>query len=243
LVRKEVTVILAIGGGASALAAKAATAVIPIVFANGSDPVKSGIVESMSRPGGNVTGVTFYNSNLVTKRLELLRELAPRATTIGFFNNPTIQTSGQNLTDMQAAIRLLGGQMVVLNASAEDEINMAFASAAERHVEALLVGPDATFNRRRAQIVTLAASYRIPANYSTREFSEAGGLSSYGTLRSESERQAGIYIGRILKGEKPGDLPVQQPTKFEMVINLKAAKALGLDVPPTLLARADEVIE
>jgi putative ABC transport system substrate-binding protein len=243
LVRRQVAVIYVRGTANSAPAAKAATSSIPIVFANGSDPVKSGIVESLNRPGGNVAGVTFYNSGLVAKRLELLREIVPQAKMIGFLTNPKIQTSDQNLADMRAAIGVLGGKLLVLNASTEDEIDTAFASAAGQHVDALLVGPDPTFTTRRTQMVGLAARYRIPANYFNRAFSDVGGLSSFGTDFAESERQAGIYIGRVLKGEKPADLPVQQPTKYEIVINLKTAKALGLTVPPTLLARADEVIE
>jgi putative tryptophan/tyrosine transport system substrate-binding protein len=172
-----------------------------------------------------------------------LREIVPQAKMIGFLTNPKIQTSDQNLADMRAAIGVLGGKLLVLNASTEDEIDTAFASAAGQHVDALLVGPDPTFTTRRTQMVGLAARYRIPANYFNRAFSDVGGLSSFGTDFAESERQAGIYIGRVLKGEKPADLPVQQPTKYEIVINLKTAKALGLTVPPTLLARADEVIE
>jgi putative tryptophan/tyrosine transport system substrate-binding protein len=243
LVRQKVDVIFAWGTANSALAAKAATVTIPIVFANGSDPVKSGIIESMNRPGGNITGVSYYNSGLVTKRLELLSNLAPGATTIGFLNNPTILTSGQNLADMEVAVRALNRQMSVLNASSEDEINSAFAKAADLHVDALLTGPDATFTARRAQIVALAERYRIPANYHRRVFCDVGGLSSYAAVFEDMDRQAGVYIGRVLKGEKPADLPVQQPTKFEMVLNLKTAKALGLAIPPTVLALADEVIE
>jgi putative tryptophan/tyrosine transport system substrate-binding protein len=243
LIRSKVAVIFAWGTANSALAAKGASATVPVVFANGSDPVKSGIVASMARPGGHVTGVSFYNTGLVAKRLEVLHQLVPKATMIGFLTNPTIETSEQNLADMQAAIRGLGFQMLVLNASAADQIDAAFAAASSRALEALLVGPDATFNRRRAQIAELAARYRIPANYSNREFCEVGGLSSYGALRTESERQAGIYIGRILRGEKPADLPVQEPTTFELVLNMTAARALGLTVPPELLARADETIE
>jgi putative tryptophan/tyrosine transport system substrate-binding protein len=243
LVRRQVAVIYVRGTANSALAAKAATSSIPIVFANGSDPVKSGIVESLNRPGGNVTGVTFYNSGLVAKRLELLREIVPQANVIDFLTNPKIQTSDQNLTDMRAAIGVLGGKLLVLNARTEDEIDTAFASAAGQHVDALLVGPDPTFTTRRTQMVGLAARYRIPANYFNRAFSDVGGLSSFGTDFAESEHQAGIYIGRVLKGEKPADLPVQQSIKYEIVINLKTAKALGLTVPPTLFTRADEVIE
>jgi putative ABC transport system substrate-binding protein len=225
------------------LAAKAATATIPIVFANGSDPVTSGIIENINQPGGNITGVSYNNSGIMTKRLELLSKLVPGATTIGFLNNPTIQTSGQNLADMEAAVRAVGRQMSVLNASSEDEINLVFAKTADLHIDALLVGPDATFNARRAQIIALAARYRIPANYNRREFCDAGGLSSYGAVVEDIDRQAGIYIGRILKGEKPGDLPVQLATKFEAVLNLRTAKALGLIIPPTVLALADDVIE
>jgi putative ABC transport system substrate-binding protein len=243
LVRQKVDLIFAWGSANAALAAKAATATIPIVFTNGSDPVKSGIIESMNRPGGNITGVSYYNSGIMTKRLELLSKLVPGATRIGFLNNPTIQTSGQNLADMEQAVRALDCQMLVLNASSEDEINAAFAKAADLHVDALLAGPDPTFTARRAQIVALAARYRIPANYYNRVLCDAGGLSSYGAVFEDTDRQAGVYIGRILKGEKPGDLPVQLPTKFETVLNLKTAKALGLVIPPTVLALADEVIE
>jgi putative ABC transport system substrate-binding protein len=243
LVRQRVDVVFAWGSLNAVLAAKAATATIPIVFANGSDPVKAGIVESMNRPGGNITGATYDNSGLVRKRLEMLSKMVPGATTIGFLNNPTILSSSQNLADIAEAGRALDRRMSVLNASSEDEINSAFAKAADLRVDALLVGPNPTFTARRAQIVALAARYRIPANYFRRAFCDVGGLSSYAADFADTERQAGIYIGRILKGEKPADLPVQQPTKFEMVLNLKTAKALDLVIPPTVLALADEVIE
>jgi ABC-type uncharacterized transport system substrate-binding protein len=243
LVRQKVDVIFAWGSLNAALAAKAASETIPIVFVNGSDPVKSGIVESMNRPGGNMTGATYDNSGIVMKRLEVLSSLVPDATTIGFLNNPTILTSSQNLADMEAAGRALGRRMSVLNASSENEINSAFAKAVDLRVDALLVGPNPTFTARRAQIVALAARYRIPANYFRRAFCDVGGLSSYAPDFADTERQAGVYIGRILEGEKPADLPVQQPTKFEMVLNLKTAKALGLVIPPTVLALANEVIE
>jgi len=243
LVRQKVDVIFAWGTANAALAAKAATATIPIVFANGSDPVKSGIIENMNRPGGNITGVSYYNSGIMTKRLELLSNLVPGATTIGFLNNPAIQTSGQNLADMEAAVRAVGRRMSLLNASSEDEIDSAFVKAADLRIDALLVGPDATFNVRRAQIAALAARYRIPANYNRRVFCDAGGLSSYGAVFEDIDRQAGVYIGRILRGENPGDLPVQLPAKFETVLNLRTAKALGLVIPPMVLALADDVIE
>jgi putative ABC transport system substrate-binding protein len=242
-VRQKVDVIYAWGSLNAALAAKAATRTIPIVFVNGADPVKSGIVESLNRPGGNMTGGTYDNSGILKKRLEVLCQLVPGATTIGFLNNPTILTSSQNLADMEAASRALGRRMSVLNASSEDEINSAFAKAADLRVDALLIGPNPTFTARRAQIVALAAHYRIPANYYRRSFCDVGGLSSYAPDFADTERQAGIYIGRILKGEKPADLPVQRPTKFEMVLNLKTAKALGLVIPPTVLALANDVIE
>jgi putative ABC transport system substrate-binding protein len=243
LVRQKVDVIFAWGSLNAALAAKAATQSIPIVFVNGADPVKSGIVESLNRPGGNMTGGTYDNSGILKKRLEVLCQLVPGATTIGFLNNPTILTSSQNLADMEAAGRALDRRMSVLNASTEDEINSAFAKAADLRVDALLVGPNPTFTVRRTQIIALAARYRIPANYFRRSFCDAGGLSSYAPDFADTERQAGIYIGRILKGEKPADLPVQQPTKFEMVLNLKTAKALDLIIPPTVLALANDVIE
>jgi putative ABC transport system substrate-binding protein len=243
LVRRKVDVIFTWGSLNAALAAKSATGTIPIVFVNGSDPVKSGLVESLNRPGGNITGATYDNSGILTKRLEMLQKLVTGATTIGFLNNPAILTSGQNLADVEAAGRALNLQMPVLNASSGDEIDSAFARAADLHIDALLVGPNPTFTASRAQIVALAARYRIPANYFRKAFCDAGGLSSYAPDFADTERQAGVYVGRILKGEKPADLPVQQPTKFEMVLNLKAARALGLVISPTMLALANEVIE
>ena len=243
LVRRQVAVIFVWGSANAALAAKAATSTIPIVFANGSDPVRTGIVASLSRPGGNVTGVTYYNSALVQKRLEMLRELAPRARTIGFLTNPAIQTSDENLADMRTAIDFLGGRLLVLKASNTGEIETAFLTAVSQAADAILVGPDPTFTSRREQIVALAARHRLPANYFRKVFCEDGGLSSYGTDFADSERQAGLYIGRILKGEKPADLPVQQPDTYEIVINLKTARSLGLAVPPALIARANELIE
>ena len=243
LVRREVAAIFAWGSANAALAARAATSTIPIVFVNGSDPVKSGIVDNINRPGGNVTGVSYYNSGIVAKRLELLSKLAPGAAMIGFLDNPSILTSKENLADMGAAAAAVGRRFMVLDASNADEINAAFAKAADQHIDALLVGPDPTFTVNRALIVGHAERLRIPANYFRRAFCDVGGLSSYGADFAAVERQAGVYVGRILKGEKPTDLPVQQPIKFEMVLNLKAAKTLGLTVPPTILALADEVIE
>jgi putative ABC transport system substrate-binding protein len=243
LVHREVAVIFAWGSANSALAAKAATSTTPIVFVNGSDPVKSGIVDNINRPGGNVTGVSYYNSGIVAKRLELLSKLAPSANMIGFLNNPSIQTSSENLADMGAAAVAVGRRFTVFNASNGDEIDTAFANATDQHIDALLVGPDPTFTINSARIVAHAERLQIPANYFRRAFCDAGGLSSYGADFAAVERQGGIYVGRILKGEKPADLPVQQPIKFEMVLNLKAAKTLGLTIPPTILALADEVIE
>jgi putative ABC transport system substrate-binding protein len=243
LVSREVAAIFAWGSANAALAAKAATTSIPIVFVNGSDPVKSGIVDNINRPGGNVTGVSYYNSGIVAKRLELLSKLTPGAAMTGFLNNPSILTSRENLADMEAAAAAVARRFVVLNASNGDEIDAAFAKAADQHVDALLVGPDPTFTVNRVRIVAHAERLRVPANYFRRAFCDAGGLSSYGADFAAVERQGGIYVGRILKGEKPADLPVQQPIKFEMVLNLKAAKTLGLTIPPTILALADEVIE
>jgi putative ABC transport system substrate-binding protein len=243
LVRREVAAIFAWGSANAALAAKAATTSIPIIFVNGSDPVKSGIVDNINRPGGNITGASYYNSGIVAKRLELLSKLAPGATLIGFLNNPTILTSKENLADMEAAAAAVGRRFVVLDASNADQINAAFAKAADLHIDALLAGPDPTFTVNRALILGHAERLRLPANYFRRTFCDAGGLSSYGADFAAVERQGGVYVSRILKGEKPADLPVVQPTKFEMVLNLKTAKALGLTIPPTILALADEVIE
>jgi putative ABC transport system substrate-binding protein len=243
LVRHQVAVIYATNTANTVKAAKEATSGIPIVFTNGSDPVKLGLVASLNRPGGNITGVSFYVGTLVAKRLELLRELVPQAVTIGFLTNPTNLISERDTSDLQAAASSVGQQIIVLNASTLDELDTAFATAAQRRVGALLVDVDVLFNRRRDQIVALAARYGIPANYATRAFAEVGGLMSYGDDRLESVRHSGIYVGRILKGEKPANLPVLLPSKFEFVINLKTAKVLGLDVPPPLQVRADVVIE
>jgi putative tryptophan/tyrosine transport system substrate-binding protein len=242
LVQQRVTVIFATGSTLPGLAAKAATATIPIVFTGGEDPVRVGLVESLSRPGGNATGVVNISSLLDGKRVELLRELAPGAVALAYLadsNNPNTESE----TIVKETARSLGREYYVLRAGSEGDLDAAFASDL-RPASMLLVQSDPFFlGRARAQIVSLAARYRVPASYGFREFTSAGGLMSYGANLPEVARQAAIYVGRILKGEKPADLPVIQPTKFDLVINLKTAKTLGLTVPPSLIARADEVIE
>jgi putative tryptophan/tyrosine transport system substrate-binding protein len=242
LVDRRVAAIFAFSITAAA-AAKAATATIPIVFLGAGDPVRVGLVTSLNRPGGNVTGMTSLGVELGPKRLELMRELVPQAAVIGILTNPTGITSLGNMTDVQAAARSVGQEIIILNASSVDEIDAAFTTAAEQRFGGLLIDVSGFFIGRRDQIVALAARHAIPANYSSRDFVEVGSLMSYGQDFSESNRQAGVYVGRIVKGERPADLPVLQPAKFEFVINLRTAKALSLTVPPTLLARADEVIE
>jgi len=243
LVARRVTVIAATGGNVSGLAAKAVTHTIPIVFIVGDDPVKLGLVTSLNRPDGNVTGMSVFTTELGTKRLELLHELAPKASVIGLLINPNYQGSAREAVAVQAAARAFGRQILVLNASDEHDIDAVFSILPQQQVGALLVDADALFVSRRDQLVALAARHSLPTIYDLRDFVAAGGLMSYGTSLADAYRQVGIYAGRILKGEKPADLPVQQAVKVELVINLKAAKALGLEIPPTLLARADEVIE
>jgi putative ABC transport system substrate-binding protein len=243
LVHRQVAVMVAIGGEISALAAKTATASIPIVVVFGGDPVKSGLVPSLNRPGGNITGVSSFIFELEPKRLGLLRELRPNATTIAVLVNPNSPNGEMQANDIQAAARSAGQQIDILNASTIREIDAAFARLAQMRADALLVAADPVFFNRASQLVVLAARHAIPALYSRREFVAMGGLMSYGPNIDEMYRTAGVYAGRILKGEKPGDLPIQLPTKFELVINLSTARAFGFDVPPTLLARADGVIE
>jgi len=243
LVRRQVAIIAVGGGGVTALAAKDATSTIPIVFAFGSDPVKLGLVASLNRPGGNITGVSTIAVELGQKRLELLRDLLPKAVAIGFLMNPRSPNTAFDLADMQVGARGLGLQLIIVNARDEREIDTAFSDLVQQGAAALVVQPEPFLFSRRNQLVALAARYAIPAIYFEREFPTAGGLMSYGPDFREVNRQAGIYTGRILKGAKPADLPVVQSTKFELVVNLRAAKALGLDLPATILALANEVIE
>src|SRR5262245_9350781 len=243
LVRRQVAVIVATGGAFTGLAAKAATSSIPIVFSTGGDPVSQGLVASLNRPGGNITGVTMFTSAIVAKRLELLRELSPSVDMIGFLVNTKSAVVESEMKEVREAARILGLQLLVVNASDEREVNAAFAVLGEQQVGALLIMADPFLDSRRDQIVLLAARYAIPAMSVWRDYPTAGGLMSYGASLTESYRQIGIYVGRILKGDNPADLPVVQPTKFELVINLKTAKALKLPVPQTLHVSADEVIE
>ena len=243
LVGRRVAVITGTSAPA-ALAARAATTTIPIVFEAGLDPVELGLVTSLNRPGGNVTGVSNFYALLVAKQFELLHEMVPNSTAIGVLVNPTSPNLAESTArDAQQAGRLLGKQIHILNASTEGQIDTAFAALVRVRPDALLIGGDAFFTSRRAQLATLATRHGLPTIYNAREFATAGGLMSYGASLVDAYRQTGIYTGKILKGAKPAELPVMQPTKFELVINLTTAKVLGLDVPPTLLARADEVIE
>jgi putative tryptophan/tyrosine transport system substrate-binding protein len=243
LVNRRVALILASVPVSAVLAAKSVTATTPIVFVNGIDPVELGLVASLNRPSGNITGVNFLVTLLTAKRLEVLNQLAPAATSIGFLVNPTNLASESQIGEAESAARNLGVRLVILHASTPRDIEAAFASLVGRQIGALLGGADALLFSQRRQIAALAVRHAIPAIYEFREFVEAGGLMSYGTDLADAYRLAGIYTGRILKGEKPADLPVQQSTKVELVINLKTAKALGLTFPTALLVRADEVIE
>jgi putative tryptophan/tyrosine transport system substrate-binding protein len=242
LVKIPVAVIAATGGEASGHAAKAATSNIPIVFTAGSDAVKGGLVASLNRPGGNVTGVSLLGMALDAKRLQLLHEFVPRASTIGVLANPKSQALSA-FPEMKAAADANGQRLVVLEAQTDADLEATFASLQSRGIEALLITTNPFYEGRRDFIVALAKRHSVPALYPWREYSVAGGLISYGTSFTESYRQAGLYVGRILKGEKPADLPVVQATKFELLVNVKTAKALGLAVPPSILIGADEVIE
>ena len=243
LVGRKVNVIAATGGGAAVLAAMAATKTIPIVFTTGGDPVHEGYVRSLNRPGGNVTGVSWFTALIVSKGLGLLHELVPNVALIAVLTNPKVPESARIPTDALEAARSLGRQVLLLNASTPSEIDVAFATMRERRANALYVGGDPFFSSRRQQIVALAARDAIPAMYVNREYVEEGGLISYGNDRADGYRRAGVYVGRILNGAKPTDLPVDQATKFELIVNVKAAKAVGLTIPESFLARADEVIE
>src|SRR5512133_443107 len=237
-------VIVAVTGTPPALAAKAATATIPIVFATGGDPVALGLVDSLNRPGANLTGVATLTVELAPKQLELLHELVPTATIIALLVNPTNPTNAETISqDMQAAARTLGLQLHVLHASTERDFDAVFASLPRLRAGALVIGSDPFFNSQSPQLVALASRHAMPTMYPFREYAMAGGLISYGNSFADAHRQVGVYTGRILKGEKPSDLPIQQSVKAELVINLKTAKSLGLTFPITLLGRADEVIE
>ena len=242
LIRRRVSVIFA-GNVVSALATKAETSVIPIVFITGVDPVELGLVASLSRPGGNLTGISMLGAGLVAKRLELLHEVVPKASTIGAVVNRGNPNAELQLRNLEVAARGVGMQLHPVQVSSVDEFEASFAMLSREQAQAVVVGADPMFFQNRDRLVALAARHRLPAVYEWREFTETGGLMSYGPSLLEARRQAGVYVGRILKGEKPEDLPVLQPTQFELVVNLRTARSLGLDVPPSLLARADEVIE
>jgi putative ABC transport system substrate-binding protein len=242
LVRRRVAVLVA-GSLPAALAAKAATTTIPIVFGGGGDPVALGLVASLNRPGANLTGFINFSAELAPKRLQLLRELIPDAALFGVLTNPAFPDSQSIIADLQASARMLGLQLIVVNAKTDSDLEGAFTTLSQQHVAAVFVGTNTFFNRSMEQLAALAARHRLPAIFPYREYVHAGGLISYGSSNGLTYHQAGIYTGRILKGEKPADLPVQQVTKLDLVINLKTAKALGLTVPETLLATADEVIQ
>src|SRR4029078_4787639 len=241
LIRQPVAVI--VGNTDAALAAKAATTTVPIVFASGSDPVRDGLVASLNRPGGNVTGLVYFAAVLGAKRLELLRQLVPRATTIAVLVNPNTPLTEAERKDVQTAAQAIGHQLIIFDISSDRDIETAFAALVQRGAGALLVGPGGFLNSNRERIAAVANRHALPASYSQREGVVAGGLMSYGPSISDAYRQDGIYSGRILNGEKPADLPVIRSTKFELVLNLKTAKALDLTIPPSLLVAADEVIE
>jgi putative ABC transport system substrate-binding protein len=243
LVRSDVAVLVAAGGPVVALAAKAATETVPIVFTAVADPVKSGLVVSLNRPGGNATGTAGLTTELDAKRLELLREMVPSADVVGVLVNPNRPGVEGQTRDLTAAAQTVGQRCVIVSAGNVRELGTAFEALARDRVDALLITADPFFNSEREEVIGLASRHAIPAIFQWRDFAAAGGLASYGPRLTDAYHQAGLYTGRILKGEKPADLPVVQPTKFELVVNMKTAKTLGLEIPPTLLARADEVIE
>jgi putative ABC transport system substrate-binding protein len=243
LARRPVTIFVTAGGERAALAARGATTTVPVVFVVGSDPVRLGLVASYNRPGGRITGVHIMSETLEAKRLGLLHELIPQATTIGVLVNPDLSTAANQLSDIEGAARAIGLQVHVLRASTDREIEVAFEAVELNRIRALVVTADPFFNARRDKLVTLSANYSVPTVYQFREYAVAGGLMSYGTSLTDAYRQAGIYTARILKGEKAGDLPVEQPTKFELVINLKTAKTLGLNVPSSMQLLADDLVE
>jgi ABC-type uncharacterized transport system substrate-binding protein len=244
LVSRQVAVVATIGGPGPAFAAKAATTTIPIVFMAAEDPVRLGLVASLARPGGNLTGINFFNAELAAKRLELLRQLVPGATRVAVLVNPANATiTASTMRDVEAAARSLELKIQIFKTGTSREIDAAFATLARERPDALFIAPDPYFRSRRVQLVSLAARHAIPATYALRDYAEAGGLMSYGASLTDALRQVGVYTGRILKGARPADLPVVQASKFELVINAQTARMLGLETPPTLLAQADEVIE
>ena len=243
LVSRRVAVLVGLGGDVSAVAAKRATATIPVVFGMGSDPIEAGLVESLNRPGGNATGFTLLTNELEPKRLGLMRDLVTSEGVFGVLVNPKFPPAARKLQDLEEAARTINQRLFVAHASTDAELDSAFASLLQQQVSALLVNPDPYFDTRRDRIIAFAAKHRIPAIYQFREYAAAGGLISYGPSIADSYRQAGVYVGRILKGAKPADLPVTQATKFEFVINLKTAKALGIKISDNVMSLADEVIE
>jgi putative tryptophan/tyrosine transport system substrate-binding protein len=243
LIRRSVNVIVTPGSGAAARTAKTATTTIPIVFGIVADPVQTGLVASLNRPGGNATGISYMSTDIAPKRLGLLHELKPHTTHFAMLVNPRGDGAERLTKELKEAASAAGWEMEVLTATTIPDIDMAFEALVQKQADALLVNPDILFGNRRVQLATLAARYAVPTMYPDRQYTEVGGLMSYGTRLLDQYRQLGIYTARVLKGEKPAELPVMQPTKFEFVINFQTAKALGLTVPPTLLARADEVIE
>jgi putative tryptophan/tyrosine transport system substrate-binding protein len=243
LVRRQVNMIVTAGGGITANTAKKATSSIPIVFVMGADPERLGIVSGVNRPGGNLTGVSYLTNAIGPKRLSLLHDFVPNATVFAALVNPNNPSSDGEANAIEAAAKAVGQQLIMLHASSERDLEATFSSLSQQGIGAVVVLADPVFDDNREKIVMLATQYAVPTSFTVREFAQAGGLMSYGASQSDAYRQAGVYAGRVLKGEKPADLPVLQPTKFEFVINLKTAKALGLTVPPSIIAIADEVIE